>query len=446
MIQARKKRNSPADSSSGGRKSGIKPATKSQLSSPSHTHPSVLPKTDSSHIPWKVMSKEDVNKNIQKEIERRKDIEQGKIPSSKGVIEAKQQKQADISSSQTLLSTIDKSLVSWKRFHPDTALGGISLVGSYLGTRLPPSLGVPEVAFLGRSNVGKSSLLNKLCTSTSMTHVASSSSMSSSDSIQLARVGKTPGATASVNLYSLLARDKRAGGSAGNPKPLLGFVDLPGFGFAKLSKEVKESVEIAAERYLNKRSKKELALCILLIDIRRIPSEEDRAVLAALYDLGAPLLVVATKVDKLSSNELSTSLEAVRTGLGLPEGQPFYVSSTTGVGIRELWQIILDACEDRVSEIRDTLQNGEALLQENSESIGVGDENMYDTIPLDAEGNFIHEVEYEMETGYDWIQKFDSTTNRNEKIKRSDRDSGKTSFRLKDLKQRTKDMMTRGEI
>jgi GTP-binding protein len=245
-----------------------------------------------------------------------------------------------------------------------------------------------------------------------------------------------------VNLYALLAKDKRAGGSGVNAKPLLGFVDLPGFGFAKLSKEVKESVEVAAERYLNKRSKKELALCILLIDIRRIPSEEDRAVLAAMYDLGAPLLVVATKVDKLSSNELSASLEVVRMGLGLPQGQPFYVSSLTGVGIRDLWNIILDACEDRVQEIRETLENGGKVTKEDSE------EKMYDTIPLDEEGNLIQEEygEEEEMDGYDWIKNFGSAMDRKEKVKTSQNDMGKTSFKLKDLRKRTKDMMAKGEI
>jgi GTP-binding protein len=251
-------------------------------------------------------------------------------------------------------------------------------------------------------------------------------------------VGKTPGATASVNLYALLAKDKRAGGSGNSQKPLLGFVDLPGFGFAKLSKDLKQSVEVAAERYLNKRSKKELALCILLVDIRRVPSEEDRAVLAALYDLGAPLLVVATKIDKLTSNELSASLEVVRSGLGLPEGQPFHVSSSTGTGIRELWSIILDACEDRVNEIRGSLENGGRV------SIGDAEEDIGDTVPLDEEGNFVDEND-EME-GYEWIQKYGSSFDEKKTKTQSVRDEGRTSFRLKDWKQRAKDMVSRGEI
>ena len=109
-------------------------------------------------------------------------------------------------------------------------------------------------------------------------------------------MGKTPGATASVNLYSLNAS------AAKKNRPLLAFADLPGFGYAKLSKEVKESVEMAAERYLGKR--KELALGILLVDVRRVPSDDDRAVLTALYDMGVPILVVATKIDKIGSKNM----------------------------------------------------------------------------------------------------------------------------------------------
>jgi len=160
-----------------------------------------------------------------------------------------------------------------------------------------------------------------------------------------ARVGKTPGATASVNLYAVKGRKSRR-----REMDLLGFADLPGFGYAKLSKSVKESVEAAAERYLARR--KELVLGILLVDVRRVPSEDDRAVLAALYDMGVPLLVVATKVDKLKANALPKAVEGVRVNLGLPEGQPLCVSSVSGEGIKEVWKILLDACEEKVEEWR----------------------------------------------------------------------------------------------
>jgi GTP-binding protein len=160
-------------------------------------------------------------------------------------------------------------------------------------------------------------------------------------------VGKTPGATASVNLYALFDVKKTKKG--GVVRDVLGLCDLPGFGYAKLSKQVQESVQFAAERYLSKR--RQLALGILLVDIRRTPSDDDRAVLAAMYDLGVPILVVATKVDKVDSeHRRELCLETIRNGLGLPANQPLAVSSATGGGCRHLWKIILEACENAVEE------------------------------------------------------------------------------------------------
>ena len=229
-------------------------------------------------------------------------------------------------------------------------------------------MGVPEVAFLGRSNVGKSSLLNRLVGS------------------EMARVGKTPGATTTVNLYAIYRKEK----------PVLGLVDLPGFGYAKLSKESKESVQQAAELYLGKR--RELVLGILLVDSRRVPSDDDRAVLAALYDMGRPIVVVATKVDKLSSHELDVSLETIRMGLGLPEGQPLCVSSVTGTGIKELWQIIMEACEAGVDEYRQKVENGsvtkeivEEFHDNDDDDDDAGDDSNYDD----------ENIAYSQ--GYDWI-------------------------------------------
>lgn len=328
--------------------------------------------SSSAHLPpWQIMSEKDAKANIKAEKVRRESIRSGEIASSTTNQEAKV---GDVSASSSLISLTDRQLFNWKRFRPDKDIGGMEFIGGYLGTRLPPLLGVPEVAFLGRSNVGKSSLLNKL-------------SRKASDEVDSARVGKTPGATASVNLYSLTRK------KAGETKPLLGFADLPGFGYAKLSKEVKESVEMAAERYLGRR--RELALGILLVDIRRIPSDDDRAVLAALYDLDIPLLVVATKVDKIrSKNALPIALEEVRVGLGLPQGQPLCISSVTGAGVKQLWSIILDACEDKVDELKEEVETGKKKSADRDED---------ETIKLDDEGNWIDEPTDE---GLDWIQSF----------------------------------------
>jgi GTP-binding protein len=193
-------------------------------------------------------------------------------------------------------------------------------------------------------------------------------------------VGKTPGATASVNMYALVDRHQ---------KPLLGFVDLPGFGYAKLSKEQKASVEVAAERYLGKRNAKELALGILLVDIRRIPSDDDRAVLAALFDMGVPLVVVATKVDKVTGKERETNLKNIQLGLGLPDGQPLCISSVTGENTKQLWSIILDSCERKIDE----LQGIEEEFEED-------DDEIYD----DDEEVWVDDEDLQYDQGYDWIQ------------------------------------------
>lgn len=323
--------------------------------------------------PWQIMSEKDAKENIKAEKLRRESIRMGELPSS---VTSLEEKSGDVHASKSLLTVSDRQLYSWKRFKPDRDIASMTFVGAYLGNQLPPPLGVPEVAFLGRSNVGKSSLLNQL-----------SKRANIGQNLETARVGKTPGATASVNLYSLHGK---------KDKNILAFADLPGFGYAKLSKGVKESVEMAAERYLGKR--RELALGILLVDVRRVPSDDDRAVLAALYDMGVPILVIATKVDKLSSNTLSNSLEEVRVGLGLPQGQPFCVSSVTGEGVKQLWSIIMDACEDKVDELREEIEFGQKVVAED-------DAEAYGNIQLDDEGYFLEEEE-EVDEGYEWIQSF----------------------------------------
>jgi GTP-binding protein len=298
--------------------------------------------------PWQVVSKKDRVKNVKAEKERRK------LAKEQGMHNI----QVDTSGmelSKSFLSAEEKSIIAWKRFKTSPSQDQVEFIGAYLNKQLPPRLGAPEIAFLGRSNVGKSSLLNQLV---------------SSDS---ARVGKTPGATASVNLYGVYRKEKA----------LLGLVDLPGFGYAKLSKEAKEAVQIAAENYLEKRQ--ELVLGILLVDIRRVPSDDDRAVLAALYDSGVPIIIVATKMDKVSKNDQEQSLEVIRKGLGLPEGQPLCVSSATGQGIKDLWRIIMEACEDGVQELRTK------LLEQGS------DDTNDDYLVDDERG----EIAYSQ--GFDWI-------------------------------------------
>lgn len=195
-----------------------------------------------------------------------------------------------------------------------------------------------------------------------------------------------------------------------------------GFGYAKLSKGVKEDVEMAAERYLGKR--KELALGILLVDCRRDPSDDDRGVLAALYDMNLPILVVATKIDKMSSkNALENQLEKVRVGLGLPKGQPFCISSVTGEGVKQLWTIINDACEDKIEELREQMEKGDRKSMDDSAEA-------YGNIQLDEYGNFIEEES--TDEGLEWIQSFAYYDDSKESVKPKQNLSDEALMKMKE--------------
>jgi len=444
-------------------------ANKNPMSSTSSSSPksklSILGETKNKHTPpWQIMGGNDMKKNVVSEKIRRERIRTGiDSPSAANNANAETQKKADVSGANRLMSTADRAMLGWKRFNPTTAPSDLTMVGAYLAKKLPPSLGVPEVAFLGRSNVGKSSLLNKLV------------SKAGGDT---ARVGKTPGATASVNLYALLGRPKRSGNNVnvrgGEAKPILGFADLPGFGYAKLSKETKESVEEAAERYLGKR--RELGLGVLLVDSRRTPSADDRAVLAALFDMGVPLVVVATKSDKLKGSEVESAMRTIREGLGLPDGQPLRVSGVTGEGVKDLWRIILDACETRVEELKQAMEEGKdnggvmrMALEEESEEGG----DFYDDFVEEGEDEqeyFEDGEDVVYDQGYDWVRgesisdavegggdfydnfydddgivedgDFEEHDYSNEERQRLE----KESFKLKNLKIRVEEMERRGEI
>ncbi|KAL7548041.1 hypothetical protein ACHAWF_011328 [Thalassiosira exigua] len=449
------RKTSKRDNNSDGSKANSKP----QSSSPS-TKPkiSVLGEAKNSGPPWQVMGTSDMKRNVEAEKVRRERIRLGIDSPSAGNLNKSAQK-ADVSGSNCLLSTSDRTMLSWKRFNPISAPSDLSMVGAYLEKRLPPSLGVPEVAFLGRSNVGKSSLLNKLVSKTGG---------------DTARVGKTPGATASVNLYALLGQPRRKGRNAipgGEAKPILGFADLPGFGYAKLSKETKESVEEAAERYLGKR--RELALGVLLVDSRRVPNADDRAVLAALFDMGVPLIVVATKSDKLKASEVENAMSTIREGLGLPDGQPLKVSGVTGEGVRDLWRIILDACEARVEELKLAIETGRddgGVMR-----VATGEESDTDDFYDDFEEDEAEEELFEdgediyYDQGFDWVQGESLTDvgegtgemyddfydgddfvdddvleddSWNQEQQRMERES----FKLKNLKKRAEEMERRGEV
>jgi len=175
-----------------------------------------------------------------------------------------------------------------------------------------PAPDVSEVAFLGRSNVGKSSLLNALVGE------------------KAARVSSTPGRTRAINFFALTDRlDRRK----------LVFADLPGYGYAKISKTVSAGWPAFIEPYLTDRIT--LALCVCLVDANVPPRPNDRQLLDWLRSIGRSFVVVATKVDKLSGNERTRNLAALKRALDLDEILP--ISAKTGYGIAELWRRIEQA-------------------------------------------------------------------------------------------------------
>lgn len=181
-------------------------------------------------------------------------------------------------------------------------LGGMAVQG---GWRPPEAL--PEVAFIGRSNVGKSSLLNLLVRRKAF-----------------ARVSRTPGRTQEVNFFQV------------NDELVL--VDLPGYGYARVSKTKRHSWQPLIEGYLRMTS--QLRGIVLLLDIRRDPNAEDLAMLDYLADLEIPTLIVITKVDKLGATARRERLTAVIDAIEVDEGQVIASSAHTGLGRFELAEAV----------------------------------------------------------------------------------------------------------
>ncbi|HKP68001.1 MAG TPA: ribosome biogenesis GTP-binding protein YihA/YsxC [Pyrinomonadaceae bacterium] len=179
-----------------------------------------------------------------------------------------------------------------------------------------PRDGRPEIAFLGRSNVGKSSLLNSLLQRRS-----------------LARTSNTPGRTQSINYF--LINDS------------FYFVDLPGYGFAKVSKTMRADWGTMAEDYLSERP--ELALCIQLVDSRHDPTKLDLQLNEWLVFHKLEHLVVATKSDKLSANEFSKKMRKIKQDLSTSEVLPY--SSQTGKGKDAVWSAIERSMNQRTGVI-----------------------------------------------------------------------------------------------
>jgi len=178
-----------------------------------------------------------------------------------------------------------------------------------------PAPVLPEIAFLGRSNVGKSSVINSLVGK------------------KLAKTSSTPGRTRSINFFELRW--------AGKPQPEMIFTDLPGYGYAQLSREISSRWPEFIEPYLRERSC--LALCMALIDVNVPLQESDQQLLRFLEAAGRPFVIVGTKSDRLSANQLRNSLQTLGQGFSQARIIPF--SARTGAGRDELWSEIRAAVQ-----------------------------------------------------------------------------------------------------
>ena len=179
-----------------------------------------------------------------------------------------------------------------------------------------PVPALPEVAFLGRSNVGKSSVINSLL------------------GAKIAKTSSTPGRTRSINFFEVRW--------PGKPQPELVFTDLPGYGYAKISREISEQWPGFIDPYLKERPC--LALCVALVDVNVPPQPADKGLLDFLTGIGRPTLIVATKSDRMSGNKLRNSLQVLAQDYPAARILPY--SAKTGSGRQELWQEIRQAVEN----------------------------------------------------------------------------------------------------
>jgi GTP-binding protein len=190
-----------------------------------------------------------------------------------------------------------------------------------------PAPTLPEIAFLGRSNVGKSSVINSLV------------------GTKLARTSSTPGRTRAINFFEIRW--------PGKPHPELIFADLPGYGYAKISREVSQEWPKFIEPYLHERPT--LCLCIALIDSNVPAQKSDRQLLDFLNASGRDFLLVATKSDRLSNNQLGNTLRSLTQDYPAARLLPF--SAKTGAGRDELWKQIRGIAQNRSASDSSTIDS-----------------------------------------------------------------------------------------
>ncbi|GLY10141.1 ribosome biogenesis GTP-binding protein YihA/YsxC [Pseudobacillus badius] len=184
----------------------------------------------------------------------------------------------------------------------------VELVISAVKPAQYPEDSLPEFALAGRSNVGKSSFINKMIHRKSM-----------------ARISSKPGKTQTLNFYKI--------------EEALYFVDVPGYGFAKVSKKERESWGKMIETYLTTRE--QLRACVLIVDLRHPPTEDDVMMYHFLKHYNIPVIVVATKADKIPKGKWQKHLKVVKEKLEFNPADDIVVfSSETGQGKDEAWGVI----------------------------------------------------------------------------------------------------------
>ena len=187
----------------------------------------------------------------------------------------------------------------------------VTFLGSFADPRHVLDPVHPEIAFVGRSNVGKSSLLNALV-----------------GRKHLARVSSTPGKTQLMNVFQI---------------PGLYLVDLPGYGYARASHDARDGFRRLVESYLRHRDT--LTGVVWLLDVRHPPSAEDRAMQELLIATEQPILAVLTKIDKFAPRRRKEAIRERGTELGLPPSDVLPISNETGEGIAELGESLLAMAE-----------------------------------------------------------------------------------------------------
>jgi len=195
----------------------------------------------------------------------------------------------------------------------ERSLNSVSFVGSYPTADFVTQPPLPEVAFLGRSNVGKSSLLNRLTGRRALAHTS-----------------KAPGKTRTCNVY--VADGK------------FYLVDLPGYGYARVSKTERHGFSKLITDYLSTRQS--LAGVVWLLDIRREPSKEDEQMANLLVQAGVPTLVAVTKADKVSRGRRRERIASIVTAIEVPEEQVVVTSAHTREGTEDLLESVLALVEE----------------------------------------------------------------------------------------------------